>query len=41
MSGKLRIHSVAERTDLDAGKLEAPLVGTWPPFVLADPVAER
>jgi GNAT superfamily N-acetyltransferase len=41
MSGKLRIQSVAERTDLDAGKLEAPLVGTWPPFVLADPVAER
>jgi GNAT superfamily N-acetyltransferase len=41
MSGKLRIQTVAERSDLDAGKLEAPLVATWPPFVLADPVAER
>lgn len=41
MSGKLRVQTVAERTDLDVGKAEAPLVASWPPFVLADPVAER
>jgi GNAT superfamily N-acetyltransferase len=41
MSDKLRIATVAERSDLDVGKLEAPLGAGWPPFVLADPVAER
>jgi GNAT superfamily N-acetyltransferase len=41
MPGNLRIHTVAERTDLDLEKVEAPLAAAWPPFVLADPVAER
>jgi GNAT superfamily N-acetyltransferase len=41
MSGNLRIQTVAERIDLDLGKAEAPLAAAWPPFVLADPVAER